>query len=337
MGKDQDRRRTKIDWKTYNKKLVERGTKVAKHISNLKDHVTENWEIELKEKNAPKNGKSGSRYEYPDTLFILLYIIKAYNRFSYRTLKGQINCMFENAPSYSRTQERIKSLDPELIKKIDAAIVKAKLSGKKLKVVLDSTGFQINDSYVWLEEKHKQKKKRKWKKVHFAADIESGIIVGFTVHEYNESEVETQRLFQFMEQLLFRVKDIAVLEKLFGDGAYDNGAFFELLNGLGIKPVIKINKNTIDFIRQHLEYNMNKLMVRTPCALWKPENERQKEALKQVDWNKYVVDNGYGQRSAIEGDIGGFKGLFGGSLFSKLNNMICKEMAAKVLLWNVMR
>lgn len=166
MGKDQDRRRTRIDWKTYNKKLVERGTKVAKHISNLRDYVNvkENWEIELKEKNSPKNGKGGSRYEYPDTLFILLYIIKAYNRFSYRTLKGQIDCMFENAPSYSRSQERIKALDPELIKKMDDAIIKAKLSGKKLKVLFDSTGLQINDSYVWFEEKHKQKKKRKWNK-----------------------------------------------------------------------------------------------------------------------------------------------------------------------------
>ncbi len=65
-----------------------------------------------------KNGKGGSRYEYSDTLFILLYIIKAYNRFSYRALKGQIDGMFDDAPSYSRTQERIKALDHGLIKKM---------------------------------------------------------------------------------------------------------------------------------------------------------------------------------------------------------------------------
>lgn len=337
MGKDQDRRRTKIDWKAYNKKLVERGAKIAKQLSNLKEYVDESWTIEVEEKNKPKMNKSGQKYQYPDILFVLLCIIKAYNGFSYRILQGHTKGMFGKIPAYSRIHGRIKALDPEMITKMDDAIVKAKLSGKKLKVVFDGTGFQINDSYVWFEEKHKQKKKRKWKKVHFAADIESGIIVGFTVHEQNENEAETQRLIQFTEQLLSRIKDVAVLEKFFGDGAYDNKAFFEFLKQKGIKPTIKINKATIDFIRRQLEYNKNKLMVRTPCLLWKPEDERQKEAVKQVEWKKYVEADGYGQRSAIEGNIGGFKGIFGGSLFSKLNGMIFKEVATKALLWNVMR
>ena len=83
---------------------------VAKHISNLKDYVKENREVELQEKNSPKNGRGGSRYEYPDIIFILLYIITSYNGFIYRTLKGHADFMLEKAPSYSRTQERIKAL-----------------------------------------------------------------------------------------------------------------------------------------------------------------------------------------------------------------------------------
>jgi hypothetical protein len=94
---------------------------------------------------------------------------------------------------------------------------------------------------------------------------------------------------------------------------------------------------TIEFIKRQLEFNKNKLMVKPPYDLWKPEDERQKEAVKQVEWKKYVETEGYGQRSAIEGDIGSFKGSFGGCLFSKKNPMIFKEVMAKVLVYNVMK
>jgi len=338
MGKDQDRRKKKINWKTYNNELVERGKKFAKFQNKLREYVKENWDKELKEKNeSEKRIKGGRKFEYPDIVFILLYVVKVFNRLSLRKLQGYSSCMLDKVPSFRTMHDRIKAIDPEMIKKMDDAIVKAKLAGKKLKIVFDGTGLQINESYVWFEEKHKQKKRRKWKNVHFAADIESGIIVDFTVHEYNESEVETERLIQFFNMVLEKVGGIAVIERFFGDGGYDNKAFFEFLKQHGIKPTIKIDKMTIDFIKQQLEYNKNKLLVRTPLELWKPEGERQKEAVKQVEWKKYVEDEEYGQRSAIEGDIGSFKGSFGGSLFSKINCMIFKEVLTKVLVYNVMK
>lgn len=338
MGKDQDRRKKKINWKTYNNELVERGKKFAKFQNNLREYVNKNWDKELKEKNdSEKRIKGGRKFEYPDTVFILLYIVKVFNRLSFRKIQGYATCMLDNVPNFRTIQDRIKALNPEQIKKMNDAIVKAKLAGKKLKIVLDGTGLQINDSYVWFEEKHKQKKRRKWKKVHFAADIESGIIVDFTVHEYNESEVETQRLLRFFKQVRKKVGGIAIIEEFFGDGGYDIKEFFEFLKQHGIKTRIKIDKATIEFIKRQLEFNKNKLAVKPPYPLWKPEDERQKEAVKQVEWNKYVEEEGYGQRSAIEGDIGSFKGSFGGALFSKLNGMIFREVLTKVLIYNVMR
>ncbi len=338
MGKDQDRRKKKINWKTYNKELVERGKKVAKFQGNLRNYVNENWNKEVREKNKSETRiKGGRKFEYPDTLFILLFVVKVFNRLSFRKLQGYADSMLDKVPNFRTIEDRIKALNPEMMNKINDALIKAKLAGKKLKIVFDGTGFQINESYVWFEEKHKQKKKRKWKKVHFAANMDDGIIIGFTVHEYDESEVETERLIQFFNMILAKVGDIAVIERFFGDGAYDIKEFFDFLKQHRIKPTIKIDIRTIEFIKRQLEFNKNKLNVRTPVALWKPEDERQKEALKQVEWKKYVETDGYGQRSAIEGNIGSFKGSFGGCLFSKLNNMIFKEVLTKVLVFNVMK
>ncbi len=336
MGKDQDRRKKKIDWAAYNKELEERGKKVSKHISNLKEYVKENWEAEVEAKNKSKDRSSGGRkFEYPDVLFILLYVVKVWNNIGYRTLKGYAYDMFPKMPCTTAIRERIDALDPNLIKNIDDAIIRAKLAGKKLSMVWDGTGLRVNGKHVWNEEKYGQKKKRTWKKVHFAADIESNLIIGFTVHESSESEVKEERLYQFMALILEKIGDICVLEKFFGDGGYDVKGFFEFLKTLGIVPIIRIDKPTIEFIRRQIK--MNKKKLGTPYDQWKPEDERTKKAMEQLDWKEFVEKQRYGLRSGGEGIIGAFKGRFGETLFSKKNSMIFKEVATKVLLHNVMR
>jgi len=87
------------------------------------------------------------------------------------------------------------------------------------------------------------------------------------VYEYDESEVETQRLFQFFNMVLRKVGDVAVIERFFGDGGYDIKAFFEFLKQHGIKATIKIDKATINLIKRQLEYNKNKRG--TPYLPWK--------------------------------------------------------------------
>ncbi len=102
-----------------------------------------------------------------------------------------------------------------------------------------------------------------------------------------------------------------------------------------LKPIIKIDKTTIEFIKRQVL--MNKKKRGKPYKQWKPENGRHHKAIEQIDWDGFVKNEEYGSRSAIEGIIGSFKGRFGESFFSKLNTMIFKEMITRVLVWNVMR
>lgn len=64
--------------------------------------------------------------------------------------------------------------------------------------------------------------------------------------------------------------------------------------------------------------------------------KRNREALKQFDWENFVEDSRYGKRSGIEGIIGSFKRFFGERLFSRLDDMIEREVITKVLVWNSM-
>ena len=50
------KKKTKYDWKVYNKQLVERGRKLANKIKTIKTQVIEFWDEELKQMNEGKLG-----------------------------------------------------------------------------------------------------------------------------------------------------------------------------------------------------------------------------------------------------------------------------------------
>ena len=53
---------------------------------------------------------------------------------------------------------------------------------------------------------------------------------------------------------------------------------------------------------------------------------------KQKEWKEKFE---YGKRWRVEGTYGKFKGMFGESVFSKIKNMIRKEIDAKLYLYNL--
>ena len=65
------KKKTKYDWKVYNKQLVERGRKLANKIKTIKTQVIEFWDEELKQMNE---GKVGSPYVYPDSQIVFFSI-----------------------------------------------------------------------------------------------------------------------------------------------------------------------------------------------------------------------------------------------------------------------
>ena len=62
--------------------------------------------------------------------------------------------------------------------------------------------------------------------------------------------------------------------------------------------------------------------------------KRNREAIKQYFWDYFVNEYSYGKRSGIEGIIGSFKRFFRENLFSRIDEMIEREILTRVLIWN---
>jgi len=57
--------------------------------------------------------------------------------------------------------------------------------------------------------------------------------------------------------------------------------------------------------------------------------------VKQYFWEYYVEEYEYGKRSSLEGVISSFKRFFRENLFSKIDDMIEREIQTRVLIWNI--
>jgi len=236
------KRRTPIDWKTYNKQLVDRGRKLAEGMSAMKDHVISFWLDELEEMNC---GKVGAPYEYPDSQIVFFSILKsAFGSLSYRNLEGFSRMFFEKSPDYSRINRRIRKLPLHAIRKINREAIVAKTKGRRLDVAFDATGVQINGRYVWIDEKNGRKRKRKCRKMHIAIDTETRQILGIRILGKNSNEGSNKNTKGLMKDVLGNIDDASGIDKGYFDGSYDNEANFDMLEDIGVDAVIKIRETT---------------------------------------------------------------------------------------------
>lgn len=314
MGK----RKTPINWKVSNDRQVEKGRKLAKFTRQMSESAKTYWDSELSEMNK---GKIGPKYQYPDTFVLFLLIIRDAFGLSFRILEGYSSEFFGKVPDYSRIQRRINKLPLELIQKINKEVIISKTKGK-LDIIADATGMQINGRHVWREEKYGSKTRRNWKKLHLVIDVRTGIILSCEVLEGSENEGKHENVVNAIgEAIKTSGKTVA---RFYGDGSYgsaNNLAFFDYL---GIEPIVRIRKDSVK--KAHRKFCKGaKLSL------------RERKAIEQYNWDKFVEEKSYGQRSKIEGIIGAVKCFFGEKIMSKLDPMIEIESQVKTLLWNVMQ
>lgn len=325
------KRRTPIDWKNYNKELVNRGKKLANNLQTIKTEVIDFWDQELEGMNERKVGK---KFEYPNSLIIFFSILKStFNSLSYRNLEGFGYLFFEEVPDYTRINRRMRQLDTDILKKINRELTKARTKGrKKLEISMDGTGVQVNGKCVWTDNKHKKKKMRRrdWRKINIAIDIETGQILGVKVLGRNENEGSHENTVGLIDDVLENIDDNSEIVKGYGDGGYDNEDNFELFEYLGIEPAIRIRKPS----RKKAEQMSRALETKKKRKFF--EKRRNIEALEQFNWEKYVEERGYGKRSGIEGIIGSFKRFFREDLFSRIDDTIEREILTRALIWNIM-
>lgn len=111
-------------------------------------------------------------------------------------------------------------------------------------------------------------------------------------------------------------RNVRVAEVI-GDGAYDSGDVYDLLEARGIEAVIRPRRSS---------------RVDTPS----PGRRRTVEQLRRLGYDEWAKITGYGRRWSVETAYSTFKRVFGeGCMAVKLEN-IARELTAKVALYNML-
>lgn len=290
-----------MNWNKYNESLVKRGEVL------LDFDVIDNWPTELEKMNQ---GKEGRKFVYPDSFIKLLGYMREYFHLPYRQTEGVVREHASNTlpsiPDYSNINRRINRLDI----KIDDAN-KSSLHDDNFVIVIDSTGIKVSNRGEWI--RHKWNVKRGYLKIHLAVDIKKKRIL--SLHVTSEQVHDGKILPELIDDIITIKKQNKIVNTVIADGSYDSNKNFQILSFKGIKPAIKIRKNSR--CRKVNHYLRNKMV------------KMQKNNLQ--NWK---VSVNYGKRWIAETVFSCIKRIFGEYVTAiRFENMI-KELILRASLYN---
>ncbi|MEZ8654934.1 IS5 family transposase, partial [Vibrio splendidus] len=148
------------NWAEYNKALCKRGS-VTFWID---DSAVDAWRCKA------HHGKRGRGFQYSDTAIETALMIKGIFSLPLRALQGFIDSIFEllevplTSPDYTCISKRSKTVQVKYRNKSRGAI---------RHIAIDSTGLKVFGEGEWKVKKHGAEKRRTWRKLHLAVDVET--------------------------------------------------------------------------------------------------------------------------------------------------------------------
>lgn len=217
-----------------------------------------------------------------------------------RALQGFIDSVFElldvpqSPPDYTCISKRSKTLQVKYRYKSRGAI---------RHIAIDSTGLKVFGEGEWKVKKHGAEKRRTWRKLHLAVDVDTHEAVSAEVSLVNVGDSEV--LPTPLNPLRRKITAVSA------DGAYDTQNCNEILKKKGCTPLIPPRKN---------------------AALWEDGHPRNEAvvALKNGTIAKWKAESGYHYRSISETAISRYKGLTSGKLSLRCYNAQVGEIMANV-------
>ena len=152
--------------------------------------------------------------------------------------------------------------------------------------------------------------KKGYLKIHFAVDVKTGQAVSMDVP--SEKGGDGRRL----KRLARRAEGSVRFRRVLADGAYDSKANFNFLAGEGIRPVIRVAKNSV--ARSNGSYARKKAVI-------------EQQAFRPKAWSRI---HRFGYRWKVEGAFSVIKRIFGEYVTSRKFVNMTKEMAMKASIYN---
>ena len=287
-----------MTWKETDERLIRRGELI------LDPTVLRNHAKELKTMNRKRIGRP---YTMSHSYIKLLAAVRYLYQMPYRQLEGFTRTLHGLLPEmptgdYSGLRLRIltQPTDP---------YAELKEATEPVTIAVDSTGISVHKAGGWVERKHG--KKKKYVKLHFAVNTETHEVVGMEVGTDEEHDV--RRLPNLVEESARNVR----VARLYGDCAYDSSAVYGLLEERGVDVIVKPNRNARSD-RGH------------------PYRRRAVEMIRGVGYKGWAESVGYGRRWAVETCYSSFKRLFGEHSMARDMVNVVRELAGKVMLYNML-
>ena len=201
----------------------------------------------------------------------------------YRQLEGFTRALHRLVPTtppradYSGIRKRILRLSVDPYRDL-------KETNEPVSIAVDSTGISVHRAGGWIERKHG--KKRRYVKLHFAVNTVTHEVVSMEITTDDEHDVKA------LPGLVGEAEGNVRVARLYGDGAYDSGDVYRLLEGRVIESVIKPRRNA----RVDTE---------------PPARRRAVSQIRELGYDAWAKLTGYGGRWAVETAYSTFKRLFG--------------------------
>lgn len=302
----------KRNWKEVNGRLVRHGTMLVS-ISFL-----ENEKAVLKEMNL---GKVGKPFKYINPLFEYAGLLHCYLHLGFRQTEGLLIGFAEKEPllkkpDFSTINRRFNKLP-------------TKIQPRKTKdgftIIIDSTGISTTNRSEWMRKIHRKGKIDECKgflKLHVAIDEETKEIL--TAEITTEKVGDNKKFNELVEGSIENTGKKAA--KIKADGSYSSYEDFDLLEQLGIEPIINIPRNALTGLPENKYLNRRRnLEPRTRTKYAKQQLKNKKK------WHK---EKQYGKRWGIETLFSTIKRRFGQhSQSTKYKNMQ-HEQIFKLQLYN---
>jgi hypothetical protein len=161
----------------------------------------------------------------------------------------------------------------------------------------------------WIERKHG--KKKRYVKLHFAENTETHEVVAMEISTDDVHDVKA------LPGLVEGAERNVRVARVYGDGAYDSGEVYDLLEGRGIEPVIKPRRNA-------------------GLGAGPPARRGDVSQIRDLGYEAWARFIGYGRRWAVEASYSTFKRLFGEHILARGFESIVRELAGKVALYNML-
>ncbi|USD32099.1 MULTISPECIES: IS5 family transposase [Vibrio] len=268
------------NWAEYNTSLCKRGS-VTFWID---DSAIDAWQCKT------HHGKRGRGFQYSDTAIETALMIKGIFSLPLRALQGFIDSIFKlldvplTSPGYTCISKRSKTVQVKYRNKSRGAI---------RHIAIDSTGLKVFGEGEWKVKKHGAEKRRTWRKLHLAVDVDTHEAISAEVSLVNVGDSEV--LPTLLNPLRRKVITVSA------DGAYDSKNCHETLKKKSSIPLIPPRKN---------------------AALWEDGHPRNEAvtALKNGTISEWKAQSGYHYRSISETAMSRYKGLTSGKLSLRCYN-----------------